>query len=301
MLLCFDLAGKPVTEIPHSNRATQYADGFFTTVRIFAATAQLWQYHVARIQNSAAALYLSVPMQQINQRIYALANDMGTGVIKIHISRVASQARGYATATHGLDAANVYFFCTPQSAADTSVVPVQPSIAVACVDMPLGNTTPRLAGIKTLAKTEQVLATKALAVLQNQHPQHTLPQQKPPHTQPKEALLCNADGAVIEAISSNIFFQLTGDDRWHTPILTHAGVAGTMQAAILDHHPITHSQLAYENLHTLSALCLTNAVKGITPVSSIRLLNGNLLSVSAQSSLKWYENLCDNGNFMAHF
>lgn len=291
MSLCFDLAGNPVTEIPHSNRATQYADGFFTTIRIFAATAQLWQYHVARIQNSAAALYFSVPMQQINQRIHALANDMGTGVIKIHISRVASQARGYATATHGLDAVNVYFFCTPHSAADTSAVPVQPSMAVACVDMPLGNTTPRLAGIKTLAKTEQVLATKALAVLQSQHP----------HTQPKEALLCDADGAVIEAISSNLFFQRTGDDRWHTPILTHAGVAGTMQAAILDHHPITHSQLAYADLHKVSALCLTNAVKGITPVSSIRLLNGNLLSVSAQSSLKWYEDLCDNGDFMAHF
>ncbi|RNI27769.1 aminotransferase IV [Rufibacter immobilis] len=62
-----------------NNRAFQYGDGFFETILLEKGQVRLWAEHWARIEEAAAALYLSLPAglseRELPQQILALAQQ----------------------------------------------------------------------------------------------------------------------------------------------------------------------------------------------------------------------------------
>ena len=82
--------------------------------------------------------------------------------------------------------------------------------------------------------------------------------------------------------SSNYLTQ----GQWYTPSMAQSGVAGVMRQVIIDtlstsNSPVIIRSLQDEDLPYLSQLFFCNALRGIMPMSSLRLLAGEVVSFEA--------------------
>lgn len=74
--------------------------------------------------------------------------------------------------------------------------------------------------------------------------------------------------------------------QWYTPSMAQSGVAGVMRQVIIDtlstsNNPVIIRSLQDEDLPHLSQLFFCNALRGIMPMSSLRLLSGEVVSFEA--------------------
>jgi len=86
-----------------------------------------------------------------------------------------------------------------------------------------------------------------------------------------ELLLIDDDGSVLETARANLFVVL--DDGLHTPALDGRILPGTMRAQVLDRAselgiPVFQRRLATADLRAATEVFVTNALRGIVPVSS---------------------------------
>lgn len=308
----FDINQQPIEAINPNNRGFLYADGCFTTIAVVNGLPQLWQYHHQRLQQGINCFGFYVDIKLLEKQAFLYAQKIGFGVLKIILNRALSDKtpnqktprRGYAPNTN---LATVYFHCMSSEADKPSnienhieAIKLNQACQLALIkpnDFALGQVSPMLSGLKTLARTEQVLAVNALdtfkqryliksdipdgftqkALVQDALLQDTLFQD----AFVKDALLCDTQGNVIEAISSNLFYKQAG--QWHTPCLKQAGIAGTVRAYLLDVLP---EKIQIKSLHineltqtnvlkskqasqNISAMFLCNAVKGIIPITGV--------------------------------
>ena len=123
-----------------------------------------------------------------------------------------------------------------------------------------------------------------------------------------EGLLRDMSGQWVEGTMSNVFYQLVeapvakssnrphsqnnsssnylSAGQWYTPSMAHSGVAGVMRQVIIDtlstsNNPVIIRSLQDEDLLHLSQLFFCNALRGIMPMSSLRLLSGEVVSFEA--------------------
>ena len=114
---------------------------------------------------------------------------------------------------------------------------------------------PATAGLKTLARLEQVLA-------------------RAEWSEPGivEGLMATTEGNVIGGTSSNVF--MVSDDRLLTPALHRAGVAGVMRRVILDTArrdgiEVVETVLEPSAANEATELFVSNALTGIRPVCRV--------------------------------
>lgn len=269
----------PITKISHvdiNHRGLGYGDGFFSTMRVHQQQVQLLSYHLNRITQGATQLGLTVDIGHINQQLIGCAKKLNNGILKIIISRAnPSHSRGYAPST---SVADVYLQQIPTdinhaNLASKMVLPLQSAITTGLLAVQLGLTTPRLVGLKTLNRLEQVLAAQALQ-----------------QTGWQEGLMATVQNKVVEGVSANFFYQLSSNTHtWYTPPIDHAGILGVMRQFILDSssrynktspmakltdgQPIQLRPLATAELSTISSLFFCNSVKGIVPVAQLMTKN----------------------------
>lgn len=88
-----------------------------------------------------------------------------------------------------------------------------------------------------------------------------------------DAILCNADGYLLEGARSNLFLKLDG--QWHTPALDLHLLNGIMRQTVLDNPELigaTHiqeSHLPIACLANAEQILLTNSLRGILPTELI--------------------------------
>ena len=115
---------------------------------------------------------------------------------------------------------------------------------------------PQLAGLKLLARTEQVLAAGEAATAGWD-----------------DAIMLDARGQVISSSRGNIFIITAG--KILTPDLARCGIAGTRRQLLIDRIlPGLGSEaeicsLSWDQLMTADAVVITNAVMGIAEVVAI--------------------------------
>jgi 4-amino-4-deoxychorismate lyase len=114
---------------------------------------------------------------------------------------------------------------------------------------------PRLAGIKSLNRLDQVLA-----------------RQEWRSEDPWEGLMLDPDGHIICGTMSNVFF--VHDNRISTPRLDRAGVAGIMRRHVIelldaDSIRVEEKRLTTADLDSADEVFLTNSQVGAVPVSKI--------------------------------
>lgn len=239
---------KPVSDsVSLQDRAFQYGDGCFTTMRIVEGQIELYERHLQRLKNSAQCLYLDIDWEDLFKSLNNLQseNPQATGSIKILISRGEGQ-RGYSLPRHPAD---LYVFFYPQ---------VLEKHRYSCITSGtlqnfIGLTMPVLVGLKSLNRLEQVIL-----------------KQEADQRQWLEAVVGDIQGNVVEGVSSNCF--IFKNDRWITPELRYNGVHGVMRAEILarmQQHQILCEQrsIQMQELQDIQALFFCNALHAMKIVT----------------------------------
>lgn len=242
--------GQQQDHLPVSDRAVQYGDGAFETILVRQHVPLLWDAHLLRLKAACETLKIPLNIARIksNALDYVAANA-ADGILKIIVSR-GSGGRGYGPPKPVTPTYIMQFHALPQDYEHWARV----GIAVFKCQHPVSSNSV-LGGIKHLNRLDQVMASLEL----------------PDDVQ--EGLMCNDAGTLIEGIKSNVF--LLRDERWFTPCVQQAGVAGVMRGQIIDYckthatHGITVTELSLEDITTASEVFVSNSVFGIWPVHTI--------------------------------
>ena len=231
------------------DRAVQYGDGCFSTLRLRQGRIELYERHLQRLKQNAACLHLQVNWQDLSRSLAYLQQEQpqATGTLKILISRGEGQ-RGYSLPEHPAD---LYVFFYPQ----VFDVHAYSHIESGCLQQALGLTMPALVGVKSLNRLEQVL------LKQEADQQHW-----------SEALVTDVQGHLVEGVSSNCF--IFKNDRWITPELRYNGVHGVMRAEILarmhDHQVVCEQRtILKQELQDIDALFFCNALHAMKIVTQL--------------------------------
>jgi 4-amino-4-deoxychorismate lyase len=207
---------------------------------------------MARLADGCARLSLPPPDAELLVReAMAVTVDLQRAVVRITMTR-GGGARGYAI-TDSVRATRIVA---------ASTAPANPAgwyhhgIRVRTCALRLSEQ-PRLAGIKHLNRLEQVLARAEwndVAI--------------------SEGILCDVRERVICATAANLFAVSAG--RLITPALDRCGVAGVARAEVLAQRACEVRDLTMAELMRADEVFLTNAVRGVVPVSA---LDGRLWQV----------------------
>ncbi len=295
------------------NRGLAYADGFFTTMAITDGKILWADYHWQRLASHARALQLDIPKPSLLSELNCYAKQLQQGVMKVIITRATQSVRGYGFCTNAEGSAcEIWLKIMPANKqtisqpihqatlrlANDCKITLQPPTTAICLTSQLAWLPPTLAGLKTLNRLDNVLASGELQRLKM-----SAVSSLADTSVIGEGLVRDMTGNWVEGTMSNVFYQLstltTASDyiqnnaiknnahyltsgQWYTPPMTQSGVAGVMRQVIIDslsntENPVIIRSLPDEDLPKLSQLFFCNAVRGIMPVTALTLLLGEVV------------------------
>ena len=307
------------------NRGLAYGDGFFTTMGVIDGQILWVDYHQQRLNSHALALQLQLDSDALLTILKMHAKQLQQGMLKLIVTRAAQEVRGYGYITNtSSSACEVWLKSSPISIAtaqslslpDGQLIPLQPTATAICLSSQIACLPPPLAGLKSLNRLDNVLASGELQAIKAKALEDNI---KPSIG---EGLLRDMSGHWVEGTMSNVFYQLsdsrllespsseinatvnankdntdkgnTSKDKanyltqgqWYTPSMAQSGVAGVMRQVIIDglstsNNPVIIRSLQDEDLPHLSQLFFCNALRGIMPMTSLRLLSGEVVGFEA--------------------
>lgn len=297
------------TMLTPNNRGLAYGDGFFTTMAVIEGTILWLDYHQQRLISHSQALQLDIDSDELLLDLQAQAQQLQQGMLKLIITRAEQALRGYGFKTsESGSACEIWLKATPiteviaeqLSLPDGRSLLLQPMTQACCLASQLACLPPTLAGLKSLNRLDNVLASGELqsinAELDSAYKSYG------------EGLLRDMSGAWVEGTMSNVFYQLNDTvyskstlslkantvnnseplnyltkSQWYTPSMSQSGVAGVMRQVLIDSlavttKPVIIRPLTDNDLPQLSQLFFCNAVRGVMPVSALILLSGEIVS-----------------------
>ncbi|MBB3106610.1 4-amino-4-deoxychorismate lyase [Psychrobacter luti] len=291
------------------NRGLAYGDGFFTTMGVINGQILWVDYHYQRLVSHATALQLQLDSDALLTMLKIHAKQLQQGMLKLIVTRAAQDIRGYGyTSNTGGSACEVWLKSSPMSIAivqylplsNGQFIPLQPAAAAICLSSQIACLPPPLAGLKSLNRLDNVLASGELHAIKAKLLEDNI---KPSIG---EGLLRDMSGHWIEGTMSNVFYQLSQSSvakspnrthaqsnsnylsagQWYTPSMAQSGVAGVMRQVIIDrlstsNNPVIIRSLQDEDLPHLSRLFFCNALRGIMPMTSLALLSGEMVYFEA--------------------
>ncbi|SFN39855.1 4-amino-4-deoxychorismate lyase [Formivibrio citricus] len=242
--------GLPADSLPLADRAIQFGDGVFRTIKLVDGGLAFWKRHYTKLCADCVALGIVPPEEtDVLADIRTLLNRSGwrSATVKLIVTRGES-ARGYAIPPD----------IHPNRIAQIAPLPAYPSslyrdgARVRLCNVRAG-WQPALAGVKHLNRLENVLARQEWS---------------DPAIQ--EGLLLDRDGHVLEGVMSNVLVKLDG--QLVTPLLDGGGVAGVMREVALEAArrlgwPVAERALTLDELLRAERVWLSNSLIGLVPVS----------------------------------
>ena len=308
--ICLHPSNATQTTVSLDNRGLAYGDGFFTTMGVIDGQILWLDYHQQRLVSHAVALQLQLDSFSLLTALKTHAKQLQQGMLKLIITRAEQEVRGYGYTpnTGGGSACEIWLKSSPMAIttarslplADGQFIPLQPAASAICLSSQIACLPPTLAGLKSLNRLDNVLASGELQAIKAKTLAGTI---KPSIA---EGLLRDMSGQWVEGTMSNVFYQLVEapvakssnrphsqnnsnyltQGQWYTPSMAQSGVAGVMRQVIIDtlstsNNPVIIRSLQDEDLLHLSQLFFCNALRGIMPMSSLRLLSGEVVSFEA--------------------
>ena len=316
--VCLSALDKPTTADTASldNRGLAYADGFFTTMGVINGQILWADYHYQRLISHAKALQLALDSHAILTILKTYATQLQQGMLKLIITRAAQDIRGYGYVPSECGSkcevwlkSSVMTVSTAEqwSLNNEGFIPVQPVSTAVCLSSQLACLPPSLAGLKSLNRLDNVLASAELQDIKanvfTSNGERDI----------SEGLLRDMSGRWVEGTMSNVFYQLSDSrlvespsselinppntnkgnankthandlmqGQWYTPSMAQSGVAGVMRQVIIDElsttkYPVIVRSLQDKDLPQLQQLFFCNALRGIMPMSSLMLLSGEVV------------------------
>ena len=308
--ICLHPSNATQTTVSLDNRGLAYGDGFFTTMGVIDGQILWLDYHQQRLVSHAVALQLQLDSFSLLTVLKTHAKQLQQGMLKLIITRAEQEVRGYGYTpnTGGGSACEIWLKSSPMAIttarslplADGQFIPLQPAASAICLSSQIACLPPTLAGLKSLNRLDNVLASGELQAIKAKTLADTI---KPSIA---EGLLRDMSGRWVEGTMSNVFYQLVEapvakssnrphsqnnsnyltQGQWYTPSMAQSGVAGVMRQVIIDtlstsNNPVIIRSLQDEDLLHLSQLFFCNALRGIMPMSSLRLLSGEVMVFEA--------------------
>ena len=311
------------------NRGLAYGDGFFTTMGVIDGLILWSDYHQQRLDSHADALQLDIDSQALLATLQTQAKQLQQGMLKLIVTRAAQDVRGYgyAPSTSG-SACEIWLKSSAMPIATAEqmplpngfLVPLQPVASATCLSSQLACLPPPLAGLKSLNRLDNVLASAELQRVKAQtltsNPfllaNHLSTNHLPASAEPNigEGLLRDMSGHWVEGTMSNVFYQLSesplakssnpphlqnnsnylSTGQWYTPSMAQSGVAGVMRQVLIDglsttEQPVIIRSLSDEDLPKVKQLFFCNALRGIMPMTSLTLLSGEVVGFKSQKNI----------------
>lgn len=251
--------------LPVTDRATQYGDGLFETIRWHHDKLLMLDAHLQRLRHGCQRLQIPFDFacldRLLEQPIAVLRQlEQPSAILKLTVTR-GSGGRGYAPPEQPSPRIIIQLHPFPNDLTDRN----RHGIAAMQSTIPITEN-PCLAGMKHLNRLDSVLASQELTAARSQ----------PGLGELNETLLCNARDEFIEGSRSNLFVVLGG--RLITPILSASGVAGVLREVLLSQsHDIgltcVTETVSADTLRAASEVFICNSVIGIQPVHSLYLRN----------------------------
>ena len=307
---CLHPSNATEAKLSLDNRGLAYGDGFFTTMGVIDGQILWLDYHQQRLVSHAAALQLQLDSQSLLAMLKTHAKQLQQGMLKLIVTRAEQEVRGYGyTPNTGGSACEIWFKSSPMAIttaqslplANNQFISLQPAASAICLSSQIACLPPPLAGLKSLNRLDNVLASGELQAIKAKTLAGTI---KPSIA---EGLLRDMSGQWVEGTMSNVFYQLVEapvakssnrphsqnnssnyltQGQWYTPSMAQSGVAGVMRQVIIDalantERPVVMRSLHDEDLPRITRLFFCNALRGIMPMSSLRLLSGEVVSFEA--------------------
>ena len=248
MSVSFLVNGRPGESVPAGDRGLAFGDGVFRTLRVRGARPLNWERHLRRLAHDCAALGIVAPDEAVLRGEIGRVAP-GDAIAKVIVTRGISE-RGYSVPVDPVPTRIVAAYSPAAYPAELA----REGVRVRRCALVLSEQ-PRLAGVKTLCRLENVLA-------------------RAEWSDPliREGLLCDAAGRLIEGTMSNVF--LVSHGIVVTPGLTRCGVAGAQRERVLD---IARAlgcacevrDVAFEELARADEVFLTNSLIGLWPVAAL--------------------------------
>ena len=292
------------------NRGLAYGDGFFTTMGVIDGQILWLDYHQQRLNSHATVLQLQLDSNSLLTILKMHAKQLQQGMLKLIVTRTSQEVRGYGyMPSESGSACEVWLKSSPMSittaqslpiAVNGQFIPLQPAASAICLSSQIACLPPPLAGLKSLNRLDNVLASGELHAIKAKALEGNI---KPSFG---EGLLRDMSGQWVEGTMSNVFYQLSQSPvakssnrphaqsnsnylsagQWYTPSMAQSGVAGVMRQVIIDElstseSPVVIRSLRDEDLPHLSQLFFCNALRGIMPMTSLTLLSGEVVGFEA--------------------
>jgi 4-amino-4-deoxychorismate lyase len=232
-----------------NDRALQYGDGVFETLRIVNGRIPMWEYHLQRLKNAQNILGLPLDdfFSQWDDFVTQSLSHIASGCAKLIVSR-GEGPRGYKIPPQV--SLNWWLSIT-----DLPAVSNKSDFRLTLCRHTLSRQ-PSLAGLKHLNRLDQVMARSEW----NEHENFD------------EGIMFNLDGDVTEGTMSNIFWLKEG--RLLTPDLTQEGIDGCVRRWIIEqgrsNSPVIIEKGAkLDQLLAADAVFITNSLLGIQKVTEI--------------------------------
>jgi 4-amino-4-deoxychorismate lyase len=288
------------------NRGLAYADGFFTTMGVIDGLILWSDYHHQRLISHANALQLDIDSEELLAILQLYAQQLKQGMLKLVVTRAAQDIRGYGY-TPSVSGSACEIWLKPSvmrvstalqlSLPDGELVPMLPEASAICLSSQIACLPPPLAGLKSLSRLDNVLASGELQRIKAE------PLASGIAMTLGEGLLRDMSDHWVEGTMSNVFYQLADEPlsgskntfgsheydknylttgQWYTPSMAQSGVAGVMRQVIIDalsttEYPVVIRSLQDEDLPRLTQLFFCNALRGIMPMTSLTLLSGDVV------------------------
>ena len=317
--ICLHPSGATEAKLSLDNRGLAYGDGFFTTMGVIDGQILWLDYHQQRLVSHATALQLQLESFSLLTVLKTHAKQLQQGMLKLIITRAEQEVRGYGYTPNigGGSACEIWLKSSPMAIttarsltlANNQFIPLQPAAPAICLSSQIACLPPTLAGLKSLNRLDNVLASGELQASKAQaiRAKTWTDTIKPSIA---EGLLRDMSGRWVEGTMSNVFYQLVeapvakssnrphsqnyrnsssnylSTGQWYTPSMAKSGVVGVMRQVIIDtlstsENPVIIRSLQDDDLPHLSQLFFCNALRGIMPMSSLRLFSGEVVSFEA--------------------
>ena len=226
-----------------SNRAFNYGDGFFETIKIINTKPFNFSSHYIRLSSACKVLKLknhetqSSLLSLLNQLIER--NKIINGSAKIHVTR--SGEGKYLPLSDSLE----ILISINKGSGFVKNTPIS-----LCVFSDEQKTKGKVSNIKSVNALVSVLG--AIHAKENGF---------------DNAILKNTDGNFIETTNSNLFIIKQG--IIYTPPLSEGCLDGTMRKWVLDQVSVVEKSLKSLDIKEANEVFSTNAISGITPVEVV--------------------------------
>ncbi len=237
--------------IRFNDRALQYGDGVFETLRIVDGCIPMWEFHQQRLIWAQHALKLPLDLFLSRWQMFVQQHlaDVASGCAKLVISRGCGP-RGYKIPN---DSRLNWWLQVNDFAPRKNVTPFHLTLCQHTLSRQ-----PVLAGLKHLNRLDQVIARSEWG----------------DEAGFDEGIMFNLDGDVVEGTMSNVFW-LSGDQLF-TPDLSQEGIDGCVRRwLIADPYELLTSPVIIkkaaklDELLSADAVFLTNSLLGIQSVQTI--------------------------------